>query len=104
MENRGRITNDKQRKRHSFGEAHFFEETDKEHMDIIASCGKKLGVVAHVGGGAIKLTKQDSPDGKHRFIPVEWVERVDSHVHLKKNSMEAEQYWKFAATACGCSG
>jgi Uncharacterized protein conserved in bacteria (DUF2171) len=33
-------------------------------MDVIASCGKKVGVVDHVGGGAIKLTKKDSPDGQ----------------------------------------
>ena len=76
----------------------------KEHMDVIASCGKKVGVVDHVGGGAIKLTKKDSPDGQHHFIPVGWVERVDSHVHLKKNSMETEQDWKSAAAACVCSG
>ena len=75
-----------------------------EHMDVIASCGKKVGVVDHVGGGAIKLTKKDSPDGQHHFIPVGWVERVDSHVHLKKNSAETEQNWKSAAAACVCSG
>jgi hypothetical protein len=76
----------------------------KEHMDVIASCGKKVGVVDHVGGGAIKLTKKDSPDGQHHFIPVGWVERVDSHVYLQKNSMETEQNWKTDAAACVCSG
>ena len=76
----------------------------KEHMDVIASCGKKGGVVDHVAGGAIKLTKKDSPDGQHHFIPVGWVERVDSHVHLQKNSMETEQNWKADAAACVCSG
>jgi len=75
----------------------------KEHMDVIASCGKKVGVVDHVGGGAIKLTKKDSPDAQHHFIPVGWVERVDSHVHLNKNSMETEQNWKGAAAECVCS-
>ena len=76
----------------------------KEHMDVIASCGKKVGVVDHVGGGAIKLRKEDSSDGQHHFIPVGWVERVDSRVHLKKNSMQTEQNWKAAAAACVCSG
>ena len=76
----------------------------KEHMDVIAACGKKVGVVDHVGSGAIKLTKKDSSDGQHHFIPVGWVERVDSHVHLKKNSMETEQNWKSVAAACVCSG
>ena len=74
----------------------------KERMDVIASCGKKVGVVDHVEGAAIKLTKNDSPDGQHHFIPTEWVERVDSHVHLKKNSMETEQCWKSDAYSCGC--
>lgn len=41
----------------------------KERMDVIASCGKKVGVVDHVEGGAIKLTKNDSKDGQHHFIP-----------------------------------
>jgi hypothetical protein len=76
----------------------------KEHMDVIASCGKKVGAVDHVRDGAIKLTKKDSPDGQHHFIPVGWVERVDSHVHLRKNSVETEQNWKSAAAECLRSG
>lgn len=75
----------------------------KEHMDVIASCGKKVGVVDHVEGSAIKLTKNDSPDGQHHFIPVGWIERVDSHVHLTKNSKETEQGWKSDAVSCACS-
>jgi len=75
----------------------------KERMDVIASCGKKVGVVDHVEGGAIKLTKGDSPDGQHHFIPAGWVDHVDSHVHLKKNSVETEQGWKADATSCGCA-
>ena len=76
----------------------------KVHMNVIASCGKKVGVVDAVDGSAIKLTKKDSPDDQHHFIPVGWIERVDSHVHLTKNSMETEQEWKSAAAACVCSG
>jgi len=74
-----------------------------DHMDVIASCGKKVGVVDHVEGGSIKLTKKDSQDGQHHFIPVGWVDHVDSHVHLKKNSQETEQNWKSDAASCGCS-
>jgi len=76
----------------------------KAHMDVIASCGKKVGVVDHVEGNAIKLTKNESPDGVHHFIPVGWVDHVDSHVHLAKNSAETEQGWKSDAAACGCGG
>ena len=74
----------------------------QERMDVLASCGKKIGVVDHVEGSTIKLTKKDSTDGQHHFIPLGWVERVDSHVHLTKNSQEAEMGWKSDAMSCGC--
>ena len=73
-----------------------------ERMDVIASCGKKVGVVDHVEGQAIKLTRNDSPDGQHHYIPKDWVDHVDAHVHLKKNSVETEQGWKSDAASCGC--
>jgi len=76
----------------------------KEHMNVIASCGKTVGVVDRVEGNAIKLTKKDSPYGQHHFIPTGWVQRVDSHVHLTKNSEETEQNWKCDASSCGCGG
>ena len=75
----------------------------KERMDVVASCGKKVGVVDHVEGQTLKLTKNDSPDGQHHFIPFGWVDHVDSHVHLTKNSKETEQSWKSDASSCGCN-
>lgn len=74
----------------------------RERMDVIASCGHKIGVVDHVEGSSIKLTRKDSNDGQHHFIPMGWVERVDGHVHLKKNSVEVVQGWKSDAASCGC--
>jgi hypothetical protein len=76
----------------------------QERMDVIASCGKKVGVVDHVEGGAIKLTRKDSSDGQHHFIPKTWVDHVDNHVHLKKNSVETEQGWKSDAISCASCG
>src|SRR5262249_16327671 len=72
-------------------------------MDVIASCGKKVGVVDRVEGNALKLTRKDSPDDLHHFVPTGWVERVDSHVHLTKNSQDTENNWKTDASSCGCS-
>ena len=69
-------------------------EQVKEHMDVIASCGTKVGVVDRVEGGSIKLTKKDSPDGQHHMIPEAWVDHVDSHVHLNKNSEESKRDWQ----------
>jgi len=74
----------------------------KEHMDVIASCGKKVGVIDDVEADAIKLTRKDSPDDQHHFIPVSWVARVDGQVHLNKNSKEAVASWKSDSTSCGC--
>jgi hypothetical protein len=87
----------------SCGSSSFGADAIKERMDVIASCGKKVGVVDHIEGNAIKLTRNDSSDGMHHFIPKEWVDHVDSHVHLKKNSMETEAGWKTDASSCGCS-
>lgn len=75
----------------------------KERMDVIASCGKKVGVVDHVEGQTLKLTKKDSPDGQHHFVPFGWVDHVDNHVHLKKNHLETQAGWKSDAASCGCS-
>jgi hypothetical protein len=60
----------------------------REHMEVIASCGKRVGVVDRVEGDSIKLTKKDSCDGRHHHFPLDWVARVDQHVHLTKNSEE----------------
>jgi hypothetical protein len=74
----------------------------KEHMDVIASCGKQVGVVDDVQTSALKLTRKDSPDDQHHFIPLSWISRVDSQVHLNKNSKEAVSEWKSNALSCDC--
>lgn len=68
----------------------------REHMDVIGSCGMKLGRVDHVDGDRIKLTKNDSADGQHHYIPSNWVARVDEHVHLSKDCGAAKQEWQTA--------
>jgi len=77
-------------------------ESIRDHMDVIASCGKKVGVVDHLEAGTIKLTRNDSPDNLHHYLPASWVSKVDSRVHLNKNSRETELGWKASASACGC--
>ena len=76
----------------------------RERMDVYASCGKKVGVVDHVEGNAIKLTKSDSPDGQHHFVPTSWVDHVDTHVHLKKSAEETKAGWKSDAASCANCG
>ncbi len=68
----------------------------QEHMEVICSDGTKLGVVDHVQGDTIKLTKKDDPDGQHHTFPTSWVARVDEHVHLSKDCNAAKREWQSA--------
>ena len=64
----------------------------KEHMDVIDSAGNKIGQVDHLEGqDNIKLTKSSSPDGKHHFVPLSWVDHIDTHVHLNKAVNDVSQ-------------
>ena len=66
----------------------------REHQEVYASCGTKVGVVDHVQGDKIKLTKNDSPDGQHHLIPMSWVAKVHDHIHLNKNHLEVQDQWQ----------
>lgn len=66
----------------------------KEHMEVVGSDGKHVGTVDHMEGqDQIKLTRSDSQDGQHHFIPLDWVDNVDDRVHLKKGSDDAMKSW-----------
>ena len=68
----------------------------KEHMEVLASDGQRVGTVDHLEGvDRIKLTRQDpSAGGKHHHIPVSWVDRVDAHVHLSRSSQDVMAQWE----------
>jgi hypothetical protein len=69
----------------------------KERMTVVCSCGSQLGVVDHVEGTQIKLTKNDSPDGVHHYVPLHWVDKVEGNtVTLTKNRLEAQSEWTAA--------
>lgn len=66
----------------------------KEHMVVKAADGQIVGRVDHMeGAGSIKLTKNNSPDGRHHFVPLDWVQSVDDQVHLNKASNEVKSEW-----------
>ena len=52
------------------------------HMEVLGADGSHMGTVDGVDGDRIKLTRKDSPDGQHHYVPLDAVERVDEHVHL----------------------
>ena len=41
----------------------------KEDMNVIGADGVHIGTVDHLDGERIKLTKADSVDGKHHYLP-----------------------------------
>ncbi|CAN5414896.1 DUF2171 domain-containing protein [soil metagenome] len=65
----------------------------KDRMDVVCSCGTNIGKVDHVEGDTIKLTKNDSSDGRHHYIPTDWVESVGKTVVLNRNLEEAMEEW-----------
>ena len=72
----------------------------KEHMEVVGSDGKHVGIIDRVEGERLKLAKTDpKAGGKHHFIPRSWIVRVGAHVHLDKTSREAMDQWQSAEPA-----
>ena len=56
----------------------------KEHMEIADANGQHVGTVGDVEDDRIKLTKTDSADSQHHYIPLDQVEKIDDNrVYLK---------------------
>lgn len=70
----------------------------RPHMDVIASDGERIGKVDDVDATRIKLTKDDSPDGRHHYVELGDVARVDTHVHLSRTRAELAGGTTSAAT------
>jgi len=67
----------------------------KEHMEVLGADGMHVGTVDQLEGrDQVKLTKDDDAGVEHHFIPLAWVDHVDSTVHLKQSGAEAKARWK----------
>ena len=67
----------------------------KEHMQVVGSEGKVVGLVDGVEGLSIKLTKSGpEAGGSHHYIPVDWVKSVDQQVHLSKPGADVLMEWQ----------
>src|SRR5262249_325950 len=68
----------------------------KENMEVVGSDGVHVGTGDRLEGrDTVKLAKSD-PDagGEHHFIPLAWVDHVETKVHLKQSGAEAKARWK----------
>lgn len=62
----------------------------KEHAKVIGADGVHLGTVDKVVGDRIKLTKDDTADGKHHYISMGLVAEVEEGtVRLSANADNA---------------
>lgn len=75
----------------------------KKHMSVVGSDGQHVGTVDGVDGDRIKLTKNDSTDQRHHYVPLAKVARVDSEVHLNTTAAAALIGAGAAAGAGGAS-
>jgi len=50
----------------------------REHMTVIANDGSPIGTVDHLDGDRIKLTRSDSSDGQHHYLPLSCVASVEN--------------------------
>jgi hypothetical protein len=64
----------------------------RDHMPVVCSNGGQFGVVDHLDGDFIKLTKDDK--GQHHWIPTSWVNRVDDKVHVDRPGEQAMREWR----------
>lgn len=59
----------------------------KEHMEVTDAKGRHLGIVDEVENERIKLTKGDSADSMHHYIPLDQMDRVDDNrLYLKEGA------------------
>ena len=69
--------------------------TVRDQMDVIGSCGTRLGRVDNVDGDRVKLTRNDhAAGGLHHWVPLAWVDHVDTKVHLNRNSADVKANWQ----------
>ncbi len=52
-------------------------EKEGEHLQVKDVNGEHVGTVDHLDGDQLKLTKADSTDGQHHYLPLSQVESMD---------------------------
>jgi short-subunit dehydrogenase len=66
----------------------------RENMEVVGADGQHVGTVDRVEYGEIKLTRKDSPDGKHHLISTELVESIaGGKVILTQTAEQTRQMW-----------
>ena len=65
----------------------------KPRMAVLASDGEHVATVDRVEHrNAVRLAPDAS--GRHHWIPLDWVVRVDRHVHLDRTAEQVRRHWR----------
>jgi short-subunit dehydrogenase len=65
-----------------------------EHAEVLSADGQHVGTVDSIDGEYIKLTRKDSADAKHHFIPLTWVASASGgEVRLNRNAYVVRGHW-----------
>ncbi|PNY80481.1 DUF2171 domain-containing protein [Deinococcus koreensis] len=65
-------------------------EQGGEHLQVRDVNGEHVGTVDHLEGEQIKLTRKDSPDGQHHYVPLSQVESMDDvavYLNVERSSL-----------------
>jgi hypothetical protein len=61
-------------------------------MAVVASNHKQFAVIDHLeGDDEIRLVKDS--EGRHHYIPLDWVSSVDDKVHIDRPDDQAMREW-----------
>ena len=59
----------------------------RKHMEVADAEGQHIGTVDEVADDHIKLTRSDSEDNMHHYLPLSAVDRIDDNrIYLKQGT------------------
>lgn len=66
-----------------------------KHSEVVGTDGSHIGTVDGVEYGEIKLTRKDSPDGKHHFVSTDSVKSIENNkVVLSDTAEQIKKIWR----------
>lgn len=87
------------------GKSKIYSFDIREKMEVVGSDGEHIGTIDRVEYGEIKLTRKDSPDNQHHFIPTDSVEAIDGNkVLLSQNAEQTRKMWRSDSVAAKTGG
>jgi hypothetical protein len=70
-----------------------FADQIREHMEVIDADGQHVGTVDALEGDRIKLTKSDSTQHEHRYLPVDQVQGIEGgKIRLNQRGGGSSEY------------